>query len=337
MYFRQIYLFFIAILLFSCKQEDLGWKEIPYTVKIERFDLALDSLNQNNITKKHDLWKNNYGFFYTDYIENILGIAPISEDAYIIENLHEIEANENFQKLTQDVKEKFSDLTSHEKEIEEAMKRLKYSLPEIQLPQRFISFTSGFIVQNTLGEDYLGIGLDMFLGSEAPYYLEIMGAYPLYISNRFTPENITPRVTESYIKMELFAEIDLEKTFLEQAIEHGKALYLMDIALPHTPDSIKIGYKKAHMDWALKNERSIWDWFLKEIDIYSRDYLKFQKHFSEAPFTPELANRDESAPKLGIFIGWQIVKNYMKNNKEATLKEMLEEENAQAFLEKSRY
>lgn len=334
----QNYLIFIAFFLFSCnRSEDLEWKNIPYEVKIERFDQKLDSLSPELVENFHLESKQQYPHFYKDFIENILGIAPLDEEAYIIENLKEIAENGNFIKLMKDVQEKYPDLTPFEKEIEEAMKRLKYNLPHIDLPEKYISFASGFMVQNTLGVDYLGIGLDMFLGADAPYYLEIMGSYPTYISRRFTAENIVPRVVESYILMELTDEINIEDNFLTQAIEHGKTLYLLDLAIPETADSIKIGYTQKHWEWAKENERSIWDWFIQKTNIYSTDYLSYQKHFSEAPFTAELSRTDEAAPKLGVFIGWQIVKSFMKNNPDITIQEMLEFKDSQAFLNQSKY
>ncbi|MGH2622772.1 MAG: gliding motility lipoprotein GldB, partial [Sphingobacterium sp.] len=71
--------------------------------------------------------------------------------------------------------------------------------------------------------------------------------------------------------------------------------------------------------------------------LYSTDYQRIQKYFSEAPFSPELGKQNESAPKLGSFIGWQIIRQYMKRNPELSLQDLFDQNDAQMILENSKY
>lgn len=102
-------------------------------------------------------------------------------------------------------------------------------------------------------------------------------------------------------------------------------------------DSLKIGYTSQQMEWANQYEGEIWSWFLEEDLLYSNDFQRIQKYFTEAPFTPELGEHNSSAPKLGTYIGWQIVKKYMDKHPELTLIDLLKEGNAQKILEGSKY
>nr|WP_079715265.1 hypothetical protein [Parapedobacter luteus] len=76
---------------------------------------------------------------------------------------------------------------------------------------------------------------------------------------------------------------------------------------------------------------------MQENLLYEADYNRIQKYLGEAPFTPELGEQNESAPKLGVFIGWQMVRKYMDRNPETTLTELLDISDAQTILDGSKY
>src|SRR5690606_7722974 len=134
----------------------------------------------------------------------------------------------------------------------------------------------------------------------------------------------------------LYPQRDLDVNLLQHMIYHGKVLYTMDQVLPAVPDSLKIGYTAQQQEWANYFEPDIWAWFLQENLLYEADYNRIQKYLGEAPFTPELGERNESAPKLGAFIGWKIVRAYMARNKEKPLLDLLATD-AQEILDESRY
>ena len=59
------------------------------------------------------------------------------------------------------------------------------------------------------------------------------------------------------------------------------------------------------------------------------------KYTAEGPFTAAFSK--ESAPRIGYWIGWQIVRQYMKNNPEVTLQDLINETDSQLLLSKSKY
>lgn len=334
----RIYPIFLSFFLFSCQNPaNRDWEKIDYNVKIMRFDKALDSLTPENALAKHQEWKKTYGTFYADFIEKILPMGAVAEDEQVSAQLIEVSQNQNFNDLKKDVIERFPTLEKSEQELAVAMKRLQNKLPEIALPERWVAYLSGFVVQTVVGEDYMGVGLDMFLGSDARFYPALVPDIPLYISRRFTPENLVPRLVEAFVREEIVSEEPLESDFLSHMLYHGKAMYLMDIALPSVEDSLKIGYTSAQLKWADRYESSIWDWVVQENKLFDTDYLAFQKHLNEAPFTPELGQGNESAPKLGVFLGWKIVRKFMKENPGTSPEELLLLDDAQQILKLSKY
>lgn len=333
----QIYSFFLIIMLFSCSGEArVDVSHIDVTIEIERFDRALDSLRPDNVLKKNREWLHRYGYFYADYMQYMLEAGNPLDSAQLVPVLSQVVETDDFKALKASVYETYPDLAAQEAGLTDAFKHLTYYFPDISIP-RFITFFSGFAVQSPVGEDYIGIGLDMFLGADSRFYPALRESIPYYLSRRFTPENIVPRTVESYVREVLRPQDDLDVTLLQHMVYQGKVLYVMDRVMPDVADTLKIGYTKQQWEWAERYERDIWAWFLQENLLYEADYNRIQKYFSEAPFTPELGEHNESAPKLGIFIGWKIVQKYMDRHPEKTLADLLHSEDAQTVLDGARY
>ena len=334
---RQSYCFFLIIVLFSCgRRERVDVSHIDVDITIERFDKALDSLRPDNMLQKNREWLDHYGFFYADYMRYMLEAGNPLDTAQLASVLTRVISTDDFKALKASVYETYPNMAVQEAGLTDAFRHLKYYFPEIDVP-RIIAFFSGFAVQTPIGAGYVGIGLDMFLGADSKFYPALRGSIPTYLSRRFTPENIVPRVMESYIREDLYPQDELDVSLLQHMVYHGKVLYVMESVMPEVADSLKIGYTHQQWEWANQFERDIWAWFLQENLLYQADYNRIQKYLSEAPFTPELGEQNESAPKLGVFIGWNIVRRYMDRHPDTTLKELLEIKDAQAILDGSRY
>ena len=333
----QIYGFFLIIMLFSCSGETrVDVSHIDVDIKIERFDRALDSLQPDNVLAKNREWLQRYGYFYADYMQYMLEAGNPLDSIRLAPVLTAVIETDDFNALKASVFEVYPDMAAQEAGLTDAFKYFTYYFPDIPIP-RFIAFFSGFAVQSPVGEDYLGIGLDMFLGADSKFYPALRESIPNYLSRRFTPENIVPRTVESYIREELYPQNDLDVTLLQHMVYQGKVLYVMDRVMPDVADTLKIGYTTQQWEWAQRYERDIWAWFLQENLLYEADYNRVQKYLSEAPFTPELGEHNESAPKLGVFIGWRLVQAYMERYPETTLPELLGISEAQVILDGSKY
>ena len=345
---RQIYLIFplktighwfisvlvIALTLSSCTQQQKpDVSKVKVAVSILRFDKDLYASKGKDIRQTDSLLVKKYGFFYDDYIHRMVGNENYNGQQ-ILATLYKDKAYADLNDETQHV---FSNTDGIEKELNQAFKYIKYYYPKSKTP-KFISFISGFSVQTPIGDDYIGIGLDMFLGKDSKFYRGIVQSVPAYISKRFSPEYIVPRVTETFAREELFPERDEDRTLLSKMIQNGKILYFMDQVLYETvQDSLKIGYTDKQLTWCKTYEQDIWGFFLENNLLFETDYQKIQVYLSEGPFTPGLGEKNESAPKLGLWVGWQIVRKYMQENKDVTLQQLMTEKDTQKILTLSKY
>ena len=200
------------------------------------------------------------------------------------------------------------------------------------------SYFSGFEAQTGMtGNGYFGIGLDLFLGGNSRFYPALTERYPHYMSRNFNPENITPRVIEGIAREDMFTENDSSRSLLSKMIYNGKIMYFMDDIMPDVPDTIKIGYTGAQLKWCQDFQSKIWAYFLDENLLYESDYPKIQKYLTEAPFTPGLGEKSESAPKLAVWVGWQIVRQYMEKHPDVTLAALMANTDAQKILNDAKY
>lgn len=326
----------ISFLFVACAQENKrDLSKIAVEVSIQRFDKDLAQIKPNEIAVKMPLLKQKYGVFYDDYFEKILNVGSTQDTSYY-HLVREVLNGKPFQDLQHETDSIYPSLENLKPQFIDAFKRIKYEYPKWKAP-KLITYISGFQVQTPIGSGYVGIGLDMFLGPNSKFYPALVESVPNYISRRFTTENIVPRVVEVISREELFPESDKDKNLLAKMIYNGKVLFLMKQLLPNTADSTLIGYSDQHMKWAQQYESDVWAFFLEQDLLFNSDYLKIQKYLSEAPFTPGLGDKNDSAPKLGLFIGWQIINKFMEENPKTTLHDLMLMEDSQKILRLAKY
>lgn len=337
---KPFYFFLLAIALISActNHKKIDVSNIPVDVKIERFDKEFDAMRTKPMGAQAAYLQRKYGVFYSDFIGLILQDRGIkTSDTAYFKLLRQVFANQAYNDLKHDVDSVYKDgMDKQDEELTDAFRHIKYYFPKKQLPKVY-AYYSGFEAQTVIGNGYFGIGLDLFLGANSRFYPALTNAYPHYLSQFFNKQNITPRVVEGIVREEMFPENDSSKTLLSKMIYSGKIMYFMDRVMPDVADSTKIGYTSAQIKWCEDFKSKIWAYFLDENLLYESDYPKIQKYFNEAPFTPGLGEKNESAPKLAIWTGWQIVKQYMDKHPEVTLPALMANPDAQKILNDSKY
>lgn len=172
----------------------------------------------------------------------------------------------------------------------------------------------------------------MFLGADYRYY-----DFPEYITRRLSKEYILPEALKT-IYMAKYNERQLvDQSMLSNMLYAGKMLYFTEVLSPDLEDTLRIGYTKTQMEWCEENEGKIWQHLTGENILYSTDQYLIMKYLKEAPFTAAEGVPNESAPRLGEWVGWQIVKKYMDENRDVTLEQLFNEKDYKKILQQSKY
>ena len=199
--------------------------------------------------------------------------------------------------------------------------------PDPQFPPEYaVSTQQAFWAKN-----YLGIGLNCFAGPKFPMR---PAQTPIYIAARFEPKYLPVTVMKSLVSRRQRKITPAQSPkFLDWMIHFGIQNYCMDVLMPETHDSLKIYYSGAQLKWCQEFVREIFH-DLAPL-FYEQNPLKYQKYINESPYTSGLAQ--ESAPRLGEYMGWQIVRAYMKKHPETTLEQLLNVEDYLTILKEAGY
>ena len=220
--------------------------------------------------------------------------------------------------LHNEVGKTFPALDKEHVDLEWLFKYVKYYFPNYKVPE-VVTVTSDVDYNNRiiLTDSLLLIGLDNYLGPSHKFYQGISK----YIANNLDKKYLTRDVASAFAKT--FVPSPRERTFLSQLIYYGKELYLMEKLMPQNTDAVTMGYAQADLEWANVNEEQIWRYFIERELLYSTNSKLGPRFLDPAPFSKfELELDNESPGKIGRYIGWQIVKAFMDNNK-VDLQEML--------------
>ncbi len=313
----KIYLLLLVICFFllSCEKKNKVEKaveEIPVEIKVDRFDKAFFE------TKPEDLnqLKQKYPYFF----------PAGTDDAIWIEKMQ----HPQWRELYGEVQKKYSDFDSVKEEIEVLFKHVKFYFPKTKTPKVITLISEMDYNSKVIYADSLVIiPLELYLGKNHKFY-----QFPEYIKQNFEQNQIVPDVASSFIQTKMIPDAD--KTFLSQMIYLGKALYLKELLLPEYTDAARMGYTLEQMTWCSENEGYIWRYFIDKEMLYSVDAKLVPRFLSPAPFSKFYLEIDNDSPgQVGAWIGWQIVRSYMKNN-DISINELLNK-NAKEIFEQSKY
>ena len=153
------------------------------------------------------------------------------------------------------------------------------------------------------------IALDTYLGDEHYFYEGISQ----YIAKNLRREQMVTDVATEYVTQLLGGNSDRE--FMGQMVYYGKLLYMIEQLAPFIEEEEMIGYTKEELEWAMANESEIWRYFVDSKLLYSTNPKLAGRFLNPAPFSKFYLELDNESPgMLGRYLGWQIVRSYMRNN-----------------------
>jgi len=146
-------------------------------------------------------------------------------------------------------------------------------------------------------------------------------------------EKIVPDVITALAIAE-FPYNDSLDNVLNRMIYNGKIMYFLDQILPETHDSVKISYTPTQLEWCTQSESEMWTFLVENKILFKSDYMEIKRYFDDGPFTASFPR--QSPARTGIWLGWQIVRSYMKNNT-VSLNELMLDKDYQKILNLSKY
>lgn len=301
MRYLAVALFFIFIL--GCKQEskiEAEIRKIPVEIKLQRFDRDFAQTEVEDLA----VIKEKYPAFFPEQFDDEFWVEKMTDTLQI--------------ELEQETLKAFPDDEAIIHVLEPLFRHIKYYFPEFSVPA-VITVTSDVDYQEKIivADSILIIELDTFLGEDHEFYRGI----ERYFAKNMKPSQIAPDVAKMYARS--FIRRPRKNNLIDLMVYYGKELYLKDLWLPNISDAEKIGYTEEEYTWAEENEIYMWQYFIENELLYSSDSRLPARFLNPAPFSKFYLEIDNESPgMLGRYLGWKIVRSYMKNN-ETDIRELM--------------
>lgn len=313
--------FFLSVLIvlfcfLSCNKSEknqIDVSKVNVDFSIQRFDVDFYTSNKEHLPKLKD----KYPYFFPKQITDSISLSKM--------------LNKDEQELFKESQKIYKNISPLKNQLESLFKHVKYYFPKFTSP-KVVTMLSNIDYESRViyADSLLLISLDVYLGEKHPFYAD----YPKYIKTNNTSSHIIVDVANSIINKQITFSKD--RSFIGKMIQEGKKMYLLDAYLPDINDVEKIGFEDDKMNWIKANEEQIWSYFIERKLLFSTD-TRLNKRFLEvAPFSKFYLEQDNLSPgRVGVWVGWQIVRSYMKHNN-VSLQELLKI-NATDLFKKSKY
>ena len=300
----MFFAFLMLVFFQSCKKEKQIPKDIaviPVQLQVERFDQRFAQATADSIPKLI------YQFPY---------LFPKQYDAAFWQGKIKDTLQES---LNREVEKEFPDFESERENLETLFKHIEYYYPKTPLPT-VVTVTSDVDYRNSviLSDTLLIVALDTYLGSEHKFYVGIQR----YLTQNFNKEQIDVDVASAFAE-KILGSRPQGRRFLDEMVFQGKRLYLMQHLLSLKDPNAVMGYTEAQWQWARDNEVNIWTFFVERKLLFSTDSTLLNRFINLAPFSKFNMEFDtDSPPRLGRYIGLQMVQAYAENS-EVTLQQLM--------------
>ncbi|HHH50151.1 MAG TPA: hypothetical protein ENK52_04150 [Saprospiraceae bacterium] len=346
--FRKTYLlllFGIFLLTWACTDDKV--KNIPDVshiipeLNIIRFDQELFAVDTNHIQADAEKLHRKYPAFFELYFRNIIPIVKqggLFDEAFYNE-LGKFIKNKSIRQLQDTIQIVMKDFAPIEKEFASAAQFSKYYFPDKHFPTIYTLLSEyayqSFIFEDKPEQDGIGVSLDFFLGADYPYQ-DLNPRNPqfsAYLTRSFNKDHLVKKALDAYI--DDLVGMAHGNTMLDIMIHNGKKLYLLDHLMPYAPDTVKLEYTQAQVDWCKNNEFNMWTHFIDEELLYSTNMREIQKLVSPSPHSKGMPI--ESPGRTANWVGWQIIKTYMNRYPATSMQALIALNDAQKILQLSKY
>jgi hypothetical protein len=320
----------LGLILVSCESNplDIDVSHEKVSLKLDRMEQDVFSNNIPSTIERNKILLQKYGMLYEAFMVKMIGEGSPHdpEAAGYLKNFSE---HPDMLEIYGHIEDKFSNFDAYHLQIEEGFKYYQHYFPDSALP-RIITFYSNFNSNVFPYENNLAIGLDMYLGTDHEVVKSLpIQFFPQYLKEKMDDKYLVADAMKGWLMNRFAKEISDGDDFLSTIITLGKVMYLLDAMMPLEEDYIKFGCTQEQMEWCRFQEQNIWKSIIDEQVLYAKDKGVILQYVSDGPFTKGMPH--ESPSKVGVWLGWQIVRDYVEQNEIGVL-ELLKQTSPKVIL-----
>ena len=317
---KHLFLIALTLTVAACSNRKAG---DGVEVKFERFEQLLFETQPDMLQQRLVAEQNRFN-------TPLLNLAP--QDEQYMAMVQGFVSDPVIRDVYSTVDSLYHDLGWLEDELRSYLGRAKGLYPTLTCPKFYTLITADF-------QDYRnrvfcdGTSLAMSIDR---YALPYFGRYqyfgvPLYLVNlcnrQYMAADCMAAIARANIELP-----DGEMTLLDYMVAEGKTLYFLSQTMSDVDDTILMRYTGEQMNWMKQNESQVWAYLIQNKLLYETDYSQFHNLLDDAPKTNAFG--EGSAPRTAAYIGWQIVRRYMKKSG-VTMEELFKETDSKKILNES--
>ncbi|RFC53428.1 gliding motility lipoprotein GldB [Brumimicrobium aurantiacum] len=307
-----------AFLFYSCTSN-------PLDVKLPKDEINIDFINVDQSFHQKPI--DSVKIIMADFEDEIGELFLYELSKNIRENItdssyktvYNFYSSEYISDLENEKSKIYSEITKHEKRIIDGFKYLKYHFGDSLIPET-IFYINKLFSQITCSENQIAVGLESYISPQSKVIQSIpkKGFYQ-WQRDRMDIQYLERDVLLNWIQVQLFDELDSK--LAEHIVQAGKILYVLKAVFPKEEDRYILRYNNAQYQWAIDNEKMVWDYLVKQQMLFKSELQTRTNFLNEGPTTVGLSS--ESPDRIGQFLGYRIVKAFMAKNKALSLPELL--------------
>ncbi len=316
----------------SCEQKDFvpDVSQIEVDTEIIPFYKELNSVDSLHMHADLDKLVQKYPDFMKAYGHQIVK-AGLPDSKLYTERMWSFITYDANKDIVDSANVLYPDFDFLQTDLNKGFQYYKYYFPQGEIPKIFL-MVSGFSQSIAVDSTWVGVSIEKYLGTQCVFYewLQI----PKYLRKGMTKEKIAPDVLRA-MALTQYPENSANEDLVNSMVYNGKVKYFVKKMFPELQDSLLFDYSKEQLKWAKKNEEDAWAAMVEWKHLFSDDRMTIQKYTGDAPYTAYFNNN--SAPRIGEYLGYQIVRSYMKNHPEVSLDSLMRNNDGRKILAASQY
>lgn len=338
-----IFIFFLTASI-SCKNDRVevipNVDHIEVDFSIHRFDQAVLDMDTFAPINSYKKLSERFPKLSDLYFSQIIGLEANSDDpdAMAIE-IGRMVKDQRVRYIFDTIQTIYPNLSDVKEDFDLAFKYMSYYLPGRHVPDIYTiasEYTIGnFLFADEEGHDALGLGLDFYLGEQFPYGQAVPNntSFSRYLTRTFNKDHIVKKTLTPLVQ-DWLGRLDGSR-LIDKMIHDGKERFLLDKIMPFVSDTVIHEYSLDQLTFCVDNEADMWAFFLTEDLLYTQEPYKINKYMSPSP---KSAGMPDGAPgRTAGYIGYKIIQQYMLRNPNTSLDELIDNQDAQDILTKSKY
>ncbi|MCJ8292216.1 MAG: hypothetical protein HRT58_20230 [Crocinitomicaceae bacterium] len=311
----------LLLVLFACGNDplDIDTSNVQIDISYVDMDEAFRTSDSTTLVKVVNDYKNEIKDVYEYEFGHCLNIGDVS-DSSVFGAVSDFLADKYIKRLEQRIASQFKNKAAIQTKISGGFTYLKAHFPKEKYPEHVVFLNSLFRSSAASFESDVAVGLEQYLGPKTDVIQELpTNEYYQWYKDGMEVKFLERDVLASWISAN-HLPTPKSGSLAELMIYWGKVIYFVEASFPQVDKEIIIRYAKVDYEWALKNESSYWQYLVDQKLLFVLDERTKANMLQEGPFTPGLP--EKGPDRLGQFLGWRMVQQYMANHSDLPLSEL---------------